>query len=80
MAETAGLIVGAAVIALAFKGVVDTANLFDQIIETDKSSRALTLKYEIKHWRLDLSAERAPNDSHTHDLAVKFNIMKPRYP
>lgn len=34
MAETADLVVGVAVIALAFTGVVDTANLFDQIFET----------------------------------------------
>jgi hypothetical protein len=60
MAETADLVVGVAVIALAFKGVVNTANLFD------KSSRQGFTRpriEEIKHRRLGLSAERAPNDS-----------------
>lgn len=39
MAETAGLVVGVAVIAPAFKGVVNTANLFDQIFEKGSRDR-----------------------------------------
>ncbi|KAK5447976.1 hypothetical protein LTS15_009475 [Exophiala xenobiotica] len=51
--EFAGLAIGVAGIAIAFKGVVDTVNLFDQIFE-DNGSRALALKYQIERQRLHL--------------------------
>ena len=52
--EPVGLAVGIAGILLAFKGVVDTVNLFDSIVSRDNGSRHLALKYEIERHRTTL--------------------------
>lgn len=52
--EPVGLAVGIAGILLAFKGVVDTVNLFDLIVSRDNGSRHLALKYEIERHRTTL--------------------------
>ena len=46
--EPIGLSIGVVGILLAFKGVVDTVNLFDLIVSRDNGSRHLALKYEIE--------------------------------
>ena len=52
--EPVSLSIGIAGILLAFKGVIDTVNLFDLIISRDNGSRHLALKYEIERHRTTL--------------------------
>ena len=52
--EPIGVAIGVAGILLAFKGVVDTVNLFDLIVSRDNGSRHLALKYHIERHRTTL--------------------------
>ena len=65
--ESVGATIGIAGILLAFKGVVDTINLFDLIVSRDNGSRHLALKYEIERHRTTLwgDAHRAEDEENS---------------
>jgi hypothetical protein len=50
--DPAGVAIGLGGILLAFKGIVDTVNLFDLILAADNGSKFLALKYSVERHRL----------------------------
>lgn len=65
-ADPAGLAVGLGGVLLAFKGVVDTVNLFDLIVAKDNGSKHLALRYYVERHKTTIWGDEFQPDDGLH--------------
>ena len=72
-----GTTIGLAGIALAFKGIIDTYNLFDTIVAKDNGSKFLALQYHVERQKLLIwGDEHRPGDEGLSPLAQESRATK----
>ena len=75
--EPAGIAIGLGGILLAFKGVVDTVNLFDLIVSKDNGSKHLALRYSVERHKTTLWADEfQPDAGASSPLAHESNATR----